>query len=80
MTRPHSHRARRAISRLSCTLCLLRALAAVWVAPRVSAQARAWISAPSVELRSAALPAALPVGRAADPAAQARAAPQTRAP
>ncbi len=73
MTRPHSHR-RAARAAALGTVCLLMALAAVWVAPRVSAQARAWISAPSVELRSAALPAALPVGRPADPAAQARAA------
>jgi flagellar hook assembly protein FlgD len=48
-----------------CTLCLLGALAVVWTSPRVSSAARAWMSAPPVELRSAALPADLPVQSAA---------------
>ncbi len=73
MTRSHSHKRAAHLAAL-CTLCLIGALAAVWVAPRVSAQAREWMSTPPVELRSAALPAALTVGRAVDPASQARAA------
>ena len=60
MATSHSHK-RAAHLAAVCTLCLLGALAAVWAAPRVSAAARAWISTPPVELRSAALPAALPV-------------------
>ena len=73
MQRPHSHKRAAHVAALS-TLCLIGVLAAVWAAPRVSAQARAWISTPPVELRSAALPAALTVGRAPDAASQARAA------
>ncbi len=75
MATSHSHK-RAAHLAAVCTLCLLGALAAVWAAPRVSAAARAWISTPPVELRSAVLPAALPVqatgatARAADGAAQ----------
>jgi len=72
MTRPHSHKRVARVAALS-TLCLIGVLAAVWAAPRVSAQARAWISTPPVELRSAALSEALPVGQATDAAVQARA-------
>ena len=63
MARPHPHK-RAARFAAVFILSVVGAVAAVWVAPRVSPAVQTWMSAPPVELRTASLPAALPVGPA----------------
>ena len=63
MARPHPHK-RAALPAAVFILSVLGAMAAVWTAPRVSAAVETWMSTPRVELRTASLPAALPVGPA----------------
>ena len=70
MARPHPHKRAARLAAISI-LSLLGAVAGIWAAPRVSDAVAAWMSAPPVELRTATLPAALPVGPA--PVAGARA-------
>ena len=63
MARPHPHKRAARLAAIFI-LSVAGAVAAVWVAPRVSPAVEAWMSAPPVELRTASLPAALPVGPA----------------
>ncbi len=63
MARPHPHKRAARLAAIFI-LSVLGAVAAVWVAPRVSPAVETWMSAPPVELRTAKLPAALPVGPA----------------
>ena len=58
MARPHPHKRAARLAAISI-LSVLGAVVGVWAAPRVSDAVAAWMSAPPVELRSTALPAAL---------------------
>ena len=60
MARPHPHKRAASLAAISI-LSVLGAVVGIWAAPRVSDAAAAWMNTPPVELRSAALPAALPV-------------------
>jgi flagellar hook assembly protein FlgD len=62
MARPHPHKRAARLAAISI-LSVLGAVVGIWAAPRVSDAVAAWMSTPPVELRSAALPSALPVGR-----------------
>ena len=61
MARPHPHKRAARLAAIFI-LSVVGAVAAVWVAPRVSPAVETWMSAPPVELRTTSLPAALPVG------------------
>ena len=61
MARPHPHKRAARLAAISI-LSVLGAVVGIWAAPRVSDAVAAWMSTPPVELRSAALPSALPVG------------------
>jgi flagellar hook assembly protein FlgD len=61
MARPHPHKRAARLAAISI-LSVLGAVAAVWMAPRVSQAVEAWVSTPAVEVRTASLPMALPVG------------------
>ena len=74
MARPHPHKRAARLAAISI-LSVLGAVAAIWAAPRVSDAVAAWMSTPPVELRSAALPSALPVGPASLAGARAAAQP-----
>ena len=75
MARPHPHKRTARLAAISI-LSVLGAMTVVWTAPRVSAAVEMWMSTPPVELRTASLPAALPVGPPA--AATSAAAPRRR--
>ena len=74
MARPHSHKRAARLAAFSI-LSVLGAVIAVWAAPRVSDAVAAWMNEPAVELRTAVLPAALPVGSASAATSDAKAAP-----
>jgi flagellar hook assembly protein FlgD len=74
MARPHPHKRAARLAAL-CILSVLGAVIAVWAAPRVSDAVATWMNDPAVELRTAVLPAALPVGPPAATTSGARAAP-----
>lgn len=76
MARPHPHKRAARLAAISI-LSVFGAVVGIWSAPRVSDAVAAWMSTPPVELRSAALPSALPVGQSS--VAGARTAVQARA-
>ena len=72
MARPQPHKRAARLAAISI-LSVLGAVVGVWAAPRVSDAVAAWMSTPPVEIRSAALPSALPVGQSSVAGARAEA-------